>query len=48
MAKDADLDFLREMRDRLRVAREKNDPAQFEYVEKMIQDWIDELAEGRK
>lgn len=43
--KVTDLDFLREMRDRLRQVVEKKDPTQLEFVQKMVQDWIDELEE---
>jgi len=43
----SDLEFLKEMREKLDKYAEKRDPTLLEYVRLMIQDWIDEL-EGEK
>ncbi len=39
-----DLEFLIEMRNRLKKGLEKNDPEELKYVAKMIDDWIDEIV----
>ena len=38
-----DLEFLKEMKQKLQEAIDKKDPTLFEYVQKMIDDWINEL-----
>lgn len=43
MSKKQDILFLREMTTRLRDGLDRNDPAQLEFVDKMINDWIREL-----
>lgn len=38
-----DLNFLKEMKEKLEQAIERKDATLFEFVLQMIQDWIDEL-----
>ena len=38
-----DLNFLKEMKEKLEQAIERKDATLFEYVLQMLQDWIDEL-----
>lgn len=40
---DKDLEFLKQMRSLLELYKDKRDFTKLEYVEKMINDWIDEL-----
>ena len=40
-----DLEFLRELRDRLKDGLDRQDRSQIEYAQQMIDDWIDELEE---
>lgn len=40
--KEKDLAFLKEMRERLENAR-NGDFAEFDYIQQMLNDWIDEL-----
>ena len=39
-----DLKFLEEMKCRIAVYREKQDPVELDFIERMIVDWIDELS----
>lgn len=45
MSETKDLEFLKEMKQRLLDYRESGDHEQLNFVEQMINDWIDELQE---
>lgn len=38
-----DLEFLKEIQERLSIGIERGDPTQVEYAREMIRDWIEEL-----
>lgn len=40
-----DIDFLKEIREKIQTGFDKKDPTLIEYGLKMIDDWIDELTE---
>ena len=40
---EKDLEFLKEIKQRLETGIEKRDPEQLKYALKMVDDWIDEI-----